>query len=65
MSLFGETVDTPGPDGERPKTSVPARPPSRYRRPALVVLTALAIMLAWSVVEATVPPAPPPAPPQL
>jgi hypothetical protein len=52
MSLFGETGVTPGPEGQRPNAPVPARPPTRrYRRPAVVVLAALAVALMLNVAE--------------
>ena len=51
MSLFGETVMPPGPEGERPEA--PARPLTPwYRRPAVVVLAAaLAFALVVDRVE--------------
>jgi hypothetical protein len=64
MSLFGETRVTPGPEGQRPKAPVPARPPTRrYRRPAVVVLAAVAVVLVLNLVEVKLL-APDPAPTQ-
>ena len=52
MSLFGQTVMTPGPEGQRPVAPVPSRPPTPwYRRPAVVVLVALAVALVLNLVE--------------
>lgn len=52
MSLFGQTGGTPGPEGQRPEAPVPARPPIPwYRRPAVVVLAALAVALVLNLVE--------------
>jgi hypothetical protein len=64
MSLFGETRGTLGPEGQRPKAPVPARPPPRrYRRPAVVVLAAVAVVLVLNLVEVKLL-APDPAPTQ-
>jgi hypothetical protein len=55
MSLFGETGGTPGPEGQRPEAPVPGRPPTRrYRRPAVVLLAALAVALVLNVAEVKV-----------
>ena len=54
MSLFGQTVMPPGPDGARPATPVPGRPPSPWNRWwPVVVLAALTVVLVWNVIDAS------------
>ena len=54
MSLFGPTVMPPGPDGERPASSVRARPSTPGNRwSAFVLVAALAVVLVVNVVHAS------------